>query len=51
MYILVDLASGSGWPIDKMPDPSDMLVQYVRVYSKDPHAVVDKSVSLAQPAP
>jgi beta-glucanase (GH16 family) len=34
MYVLLNLALGSGWPIDKTPDPSDMLVDYVRVYSK-----------------
>ena len=34
MYVLVNLALGGGWPIDKTPDPSRMLVDYVRVYAK-----------------
>lgn len=34
MFILTNLALGSGWPIDKTPDPSHMLVDYIRAYSK-----------------
>ncbi|TCD03560.1 glycoside hydrolase family 16 protein [Pedobacter psychroterrae] len=34
MYVLIDLALGSGWPIDKTPNPSMMLVDYVRVYKQ-----------------
>lgn len=34
MYVLVNLALGPGWPIDKTPNPSWMLVDYVRAYSK-----------------
>ena len=34
MYLLVDLALGGGWPIDKTPNPSFMLVDYVRAYAK-----------------
>lgn len=34
MYVLVNLALGPGWPIDKTPNPSEMLVDYVRVYAK-----------------
>ena len=34
MYPLVNLALGSGWPIDKTPDPSIMLVDYVHVYAR-----------------
>lgn len=34
MYVLVNLALGPGWPLDKTPNPSKMLVDYVRVYSK-----------------
>ena len=34
MYVLVDLALGPGWPIDKTPNPSRMLVDYIRVYAK-----------------
>jgi hypothetical protein len=34
LYLLVDLALGSGWPIDKTPNPSFMYVDYVRAYSK-----------------
>jgi len=35
LYLLVDLALGSGWPIDKTPNPSYLYVDYVRVYSED----------------
>ena len=34
MYLLVDLALGSGWPIDKTPNPSYMYVDYIRAYAK-----------------
>jgi len=34
MYLLVNLALGSGWPIDKTPDPSWLLVDYVRAWAK-----------------
>ncbi|MDR3708108.1 MAG: glycoside hydrolase family 16 protein [Capsulimonadaceae bacterium] len=34
MYMLVNLALGGGWPIDKTPDPSDMQVKYVRAYAR-----------------
>jgi beta-glucanase (GH16 family) len=34
MFILLDLALGSGWPIDKTINPSYMYVDYVRAYSK-----------------
>ena len=32
LYPLVNLALGSGYPIDKTPDPSKLEVDYVRVY-------------------
>ena len=32
LYPMVNLALGSGYPIDKTPDPSVLLVDYVRVY-------------------
>jgi len=35
LYPLVNLALGSGWPIDKTPNPSFMDVDYVRVYRKN----------------
>lgn len=35
MYVLVNLALGPGWPIDKTPNPSFMLVDYIRVYKKN----------------
>ena len=35
MYVLVNLALGPGWPLDKTPNPSFMLVDYIRVYAKD----------------
>jgi len=34
LYLLVDLALGGGWPIDKTPNPSFMYVDYVRAYSR-----------------
>jgi hypothetical protein len=34
LYLLVNLALGGGWPIDKTPNPSYMYVDYVRAYSK-----------------
>ncbi|MBV9998089.1 MAG: glycoside hydrolase family 16 protein [Verrucomicrobia bacterium] len=33
LYVMVDLALGGGWPIDKTPSPSRLLVDYVRVYA------------------
>jgi hypothetical protein len=33
-YPLVNLALGSGWPIDETPDPSYLWVDYIRVYQK-----------------
>lgn len=33
LYLLINLALGGGWPIDETPDPSIMLVDYVRVYA------------------
>ena len=32
MYVLVKLALGSGWPIDKLVSPAVMAVDYIRVY-------------------
>lgn len=32
MFVLVNLALGSGWPIDQTPNPSHMFVDYVKVY-------------------
>jgi hypothetical protein len=34
LYLMVDLALGGGWPIDRTPDPSHLLVDYVRAYAK-----------------
>ncbi len=34
LYLMVDLALGGGWPIDKTPNPSRMAVDYVRAYAK-----------------
>jgi hypothetical protein len=36
MYMLVDLALGSGWPITHTPNPSIMRVDYVRAYTQSP---------------
>lgn len=35
MYPMVNLALGSGWPIDKTPNPSVLLVDYIRVYGRE----------------
>jgi hypothetical protein len=32
MYMLVNLALGGGWPIDKLKSPVKMQVEYIRVY-------------------
>jgi hypothetical protein len=34
LYLMLDLALGGGWPIDRTPNPSSMLVDYVRAYAK-----------------
>ena len=34
LLILLDLALGSGWPIDQTPSPSYMYVDYVRAYER-----------------
>jgi hypothetical protein len=34
LMILLNLALGGGWPIDKTPNPSYMYVDYVRAYAK-----------------
>lgn len=36
LYPLVNLALGSGFPIDKTPNPSVLLVDYVHVYGRGP---------------
>jgi beta-glucanase (GH16 family) len=36
LYIMVDLAMGGGWPIDKAISPSYMYVDYVRAYARKP---------------
>lgn len=35
MYVLIDLAVGGGWPINRLVSPQVMDVQYVRVYQAD----------------
>ncbi|HOF19455.1 MAG TPA: glycoside hydrolase family 16 protein, partial [Phycisphaerae bacterium] len=35
LYIMVDLAMGPGWPLDKTPSPQYMYVDYVRAYAKE----------------
>src|SRR5262249_14519795 len=34
LYLIVDLALGRGWPIDGTPNPSHLLVDYVRAYAR-----------------
>ena len=38
MFMMIDLGAGGGWPVDGMPDPSRMIVDYARAYraSGDP---------------
>jgi hypothetical protein len=36
LYIMVNLAMGGGWPIDKAVSPSYMYVDYVKAYAKRP---------------
>jgi hypothetical protein len=36
LYMIVNLAMGGGWPIDKAVSPSYMYVDYVRAYAKRP---------------
>ena len=36
MYLLANLALGSGWPIDKVPDPSFMYIKSIAAYAKRP---------------
>jgi beta-glucanase (GH16 family) len=36
MMVLVNLALGSGWPIDRTPNPSIMEIDYVHVYERNP---------------
>ena len=38
LYPLVNLALGSGWPIDGTPDPSTLMVDYVHVFSRGPRS-------------
>jgi beta-glucanase (GH16 family) len=35
LFPLVNLALGSGWPIDHTPNPSTLLVDYVHVYGRE----------------
>ncbi|MBN2133563.1 MAG: glycoside hydrolase family 16 protein [Sedimentisphaerales bacterium] len=35
LFPLVNLALGPGWPTDRTPDPSHMVVDYVKVWQKD----------------
>lgn len=35
LMMLVNLALGSGWPIDKTPNPSNLLVDYVYAFAPD----------------
>jgi beta-glucanase (GH16 family) len=36
LMVLASLALGSGWPIDRTPNPSVMEIDYVHVYERDP---------------
>jgi hypothetical protein len=35
LFPLVNLALGSGWPLDKTPNPSCMYVDYIKIWQKD----------------
>lgn len=43
LYLMVNLALGGGWPIDKTPNPSRMLVDYVRVYARTEKGAAETS--------
>jgi hypothetical protein len=43
LMILADLGLGSGWPIDKTPNPSFMYIEYIRAYA--PKAAPPRSSS------
>ncbi len=34
LHMMVDLAMGGGWPIDKAVSPSTLYVDYVRAYAR-----------------
>ena len=36
MYMLADLALGSGWPIDKVPNPSFLYIRSIAAYARRP---------------
>jgi beta-glucanase (GH16 family) len=36
LLLMANLALGSGWPIDKTPDPSVMLIDYIHAYTFKP---------------
>jgi beta-glucanase (GH16 family) len=36
LYVMVNLALGGGWPIDKTPNPSHLYVDYIHVYAPPP---------------
>ena len=46
LLVLVNLALGSGWPIDQTPSPSYLFVDYIRVYVKQDatHTVEQRAV-------
>jgi beta-glucanase (GH16 family) len=48
MYPLIDLALGSGFPIDHTPNPSILVVNYVHVYAFDP---IGREIRCPQPTP
>ena len=48
MYPIVDLALGSGFPVDKTPDPSVLLVDYIHVYEPDAKMHSDGCLTLEQ---
>jgi beta-glucanase (GH16 family) len=39
LMLLVDLGLGSGWPIDKTPNPSFMYIEYIKGYAPRPGGV------------
>ncbi len=51
LFPLVNLALGSGFPIDKTPDPSVLMVDYVHVYARDPAARCSTTDTGVPPAP
>jgi beta-glucanase (GH16 family) len=50
LYVMVDLALGGGWPVSQTPNPSYLLVDYIRVYALQPITAIKRGASSPAPA-